>query len=242
MPTPSSFVRVLQHVAPEGPGLVERALAARGIGVAVTRPDLGDPVPADLEDAAGLLVMGGPMGVYESDRYPFLNEEERLVQLALAAGVPLLGVCLGSQLLAHVLGARVAKGPRKEIGWFDVTLSEEAVKDPLFADAPRVFRPLHWHGDVFDLPSGAVSLARSELTAHQAFRHGENAHGLLFHLEAESEQVEAMARLFADELAGAHVDAEALLRETKAAVAAAAAVGNAVFGAWAGRVAARARR
>jgi len=236
MPAPPPHVRVLQHVAPEGPGLIERALAEKGITVALTRPDLGDPVPTDLEDAAGLLVMGGPMGVYEADRFRFLADEERLVERALHAGAPVLGVCLGSQLLAHVLGARVAPGPKKEIGWFDVTLTAEAAADPLFGGAPRVFCPLHWHGDVFELPGGAVSLARSELTLHQAFRYGENAHGLLFHLEADIEQVAAMARLFADELADARVDVAALLETTQLAADPSATVGAAVFGAWAARV------
>jgi GMP synthase (glutamine-hydrolysing) len=226
-------VRVLQHIAPEGPGLIADALAARGIDVAVTRGDLGEPIPDTTGDAVGLLVMGGPMGVYEADRYPFLSEEQRLIERALTAEVPVLGVCLGSQLLAATLGARVAPGPRKEIGWLDVFTTEGASSDPLLGSAPARFRALHWHGDAFELPDGAVSLARSELTAFQAFRWGRCAHGLLFHLEAGPDQVEAMAHLFADELAESEIDPAALIADTSSAARASAPIAAAVFGAWA---------
>src|SRR5882672_9186119 len=111
MSSPMALVRVLQHIGPEGPGRIADAMTERGIGVAVTRPDLGEPVPARLDGAAGLLVMGGPMGVYEVERYPYLADERRLIEHALREEIPVLGVCLGSQLLAATLGARVAPGP-----------------------------------------------------------------------------------------------------------------------------------
>jgi GMP synthase (glutamine-hydrolysing) len=228
-----AVVRVLQHIGPEGPGRIADALTERGIGIAVTRPDLGEPVPARLDGTAGLLVMGGPMGVYEVEQYPYLADEQRLIEHALREEIPVLGVCLGSQLLAATLGARVAPGPRKEIGWFEVTASDAATKDPVLGRAPSRFVALHWHGDVFDLPSGAVSLARSELTTHQAFRFGERAHGLLFHLEAKPDQVEQMAREFADELSAAGVDAVGLVGEAPARARAAEEIARDVFGAWA---------
>jgi GMP synthase (glutamine-hydrolysing) len=227
------IVRVLQHIGPEGPGLIADALTRAGIGIAVTRPDQGEPVPIRLDGAAGLLVMGGPMGVYEEARYPYLADERRLIEHAIREEIPVLGVCLGSQLLAATLGARVAPGPRKEIGWFEVTTTDAAAKDPLLGRAPSKFMALHWHGDVFDLPSEAVSLARSELTLHQAFRFGVRAHGLLFHLEATPDQVEKMAREFADELADAGVDPAALVAQTPARAQAAEEIARSVFGAWA---------
>jgi GMP synthase (glutamine-hydrolysing) len=235
-------VRVLQHIEAEGPGLVAQALGSRDVDVAVTRADRGEPVPEHLDAAVGLLVMGGPMGVYEVDRYPYLASEQRLIESALRADVPVLGICLGSQLLAATLGANVAPGARKEIGWFDVTRREASADDALLGTTPLAFRALHWHGDVFDLPAGAVSLARSELTAHQAFRHGERAHGFLFHLEAGHAQVVAMAKEFADELRDAGVDGAALVAETPAAVRDVAPVANAVFAAWADSVVTYARR
>ncbi|HEX3597302.1 MAG TPA: type 1 glutamine amidotransferase [Polyangiaceae bacterium] len=237
--TEKLVVRVLQHIEPEGPGLVADALRTHDVGVAVTRPDLGEPVPERLDGEVGLLVMGGPMGVYEVERHPYLAHEQRLIESALRAEVPVLGICLGSQLLAATLGARVAPGPRKEIGWFDVTRTEESETDPLLGRAPRTFRALHWHGDVFDLPEGAVSLAHSRLTEHQAFRFGEHAHGLLFHLEAGHSQVVAMTKEFASELREAGVDGDVLVAETPAAVRDAAPIASAVFASWAGRAARR---
>ena len=232
-------VRVLQHAAQEGPGLVADALGARNVDIAVTRTDQGEPVPERLDGEVGLLVMGGPMGVYEVERYPYLAREQRLIESALKDDVPVLGICLGSQLLAATLGARVTPGPRKEIGWFDVTRTDASASDPLLGRTPPKFRALHWHGDIFELPGDAVSLARSELTRHQAFRWGERAHGFLFHLEAGHAQVAAMAEEFADELRGASVDGDALVAETPAAVRDVAPVAAAVFGAWADSVASR---
>src|SRR5262249_22554762 len=133
----------------------------------------GKPVPQTLDDA-GLIVMGGPMGVYEADRYPFLRQEMALIERAVGDGKPVLGVCLGSQLLAAALGADVYKGPQKEIGWYPITLSEAGARDRLLAGVPRTFIGYSWHGDVFAVPPGATGLASSELTACQAFRFAAN--------------------------------------------------------------------
>jgi GMP synthase (glutamine-hydrolysing) len=232
-------VRVLQHVAPEGPERIAEVLRARGFEIAVTRIDLGEPIPADVVGAAGLVVMGGPMGVYEAAEFPHLAVEQRLIERALAANVPILGVCLGSQLLAATLGARVYPGPAKEIGFFDVVVATGASKDPLFGAVPERFPALHWHGDVFDLPSGATHLARSEMTENQAFRFGENAYGLLFHLEVTAAQVEGMTKAFADEVRAANGDPVALAAQAKTAVRNLEVNGSALFGAWANGVAAR---
>lgn len=205
------FARVLQHVAPEGPGRIAEALESAGFDVALTRIDRGEPVPKTLDGAAALVVMGGPMGVYEADVHPHLRDELRLIETALRAEAPFLGVCLGSQLLAAALGARVYPGSKKEIGWFPITTKDASATDPVFANAPRTFDALHWHGDVFELPNGAVSLARSALTKHQAFRHGACAYGVLFHLEADAQQVRAMTTTFADELTAENIAGDALV-------------------------------
>ena len=197
----SPHVLVLQHIAPETPGLVARELEACSLDLRFVRPFEGEPVPRDLGDAAGLLIMGGPMGVYEVDRYPYLADEMRLIEQALAAKTPILGICLGSQLLARVLGSSVIKGKRKEIGWHKLTLTADAFLDPLFKGLESSFIGLHWHGDIFDLPKAATSLASSELTQHQAFRYGTSAYGLLFHMEATREIIEGMVRSFPEELA-----------------------------------------
>jgi GMP synthase (glutamine-hydrolysing) len=208
-----SRVIALQHVACEKPGLIGDALARVGVAVDLVRTFAGEPVPPDLGDAAGLLVMGGPMSVYEADRLPHLRAELALLERALAAGVPILGVCLGSQLLAAALGARVAPGPRKEIGWFPVSLTDEAASDPLWHGLPRELVGYHWHGDRFDLPRGAVALASSALTPVQAFRHGEHAYGILFHMEVNATIVADMVATFAGELAAERLDGAAIVRE-----------------------------
>jgi GMP synthase (glutamine-hydrolysing) len=230
-------VRVVQHVAPEGPGLIEAALRSAGVEIELTRVHLGEPVPDDLGGASGLVVMGGPMGVYEADRFSHLRDEQRLIERALDLDVPVLGVCLGSELLAATLGARVYPGPQKEIGFFPVSLEEAARADALFADVEPVFTALHWHGDVFDLPTSAVSLAHSALTPHQGFRWGRHAYGLLFHLEATESQVRQMTSLFDDELRAARVDARTLLDSAPAHLATMAKNARSVFERWTGLLA-----
>jgi GMP synthase (glutamine-hydrolysing) len=224
-------VLVVQHVAVEQPGVIGDVLRRRGVATRLVGPD--DALPQDAaRDASGIVVLGGPMGVYEADRHPRLREEIAMLERAVAAGKPVLGICLGSQLLAAALGARVYRGQRKELGWLDVTLRPAAREDPLLSTAPSRFRALHWHGDVFDLPAGAQHLASSEQTLHQAFARG-RAWGLLFHLEAPPAQVSAMAHAFPEELAEAGTSADALIAATQRFAADAARLGSAVFDRWA---------
>jgi GMP synthase (glutamine-hydrolysing) len=206
-------------------------LAQRGIHASMVGADA--PLPTDAaETADGILVLGGPMGVYDVDRHPRLRDEMALLTAALAKDTPVLGICLGSQLLAAALGAKVYPGPQKEIGWYEVTPQAAAHDDPLFEAITAPFMALHWHGDVFDLPAGARRLASSALTAHQAFAYGRRAWGLLFHLEAGPVEVEAMARAFPEELATAGVSVEKLFAETKVFAEGTALLGQKVFGEW----------
>jgi GMP synthase (glutamine-hydrolysing) len=226
-------VLAVQHVSEEPPGLIASALAAAGIELAVVLAHAGEKVPASAEGLEGLLVLGGPMAVYQAERYPHLRAEMRLIESALARGMPVLGVCLGSQLLAAVLGARVEKGPRQEIGWFPVTVEPAAAEDPLFSPLPASFTALHWHGDVFELPRGATHLARSELTRHQAFRHGKAAFGILFHAEWTGEQLPAIAAACEQELEEAGVSRDALLRGARFHGAELERLGLSLYGRWA---------
>lgn len=186
-------VLVVQQVANEPPGTLTAALAAAGTVTRVLHPYAGERVPRRADALAGLVLLGGPMAVYAQAAHPFLTDELRLVDAALARGVPVLGVCLGSQLLAHALGAVVRPGGTDETGWLPVTFTPAAHADPVagpLARAPGPFVPFHQHGDVFDLPAGATALARSAATAHQAYvatgAGGAPAYGLLFHAEVDA--------------------------------------------------------
>jgi len=227
-----SEVLVLQHAAPEGPASIGEALKRRGIGMKIVRIDQGAAVPASMDAAAGLVVMGGPMSAY--DPISHLAAELKLIELALEDGLPILGVCLGSQLLAAALGARVYSSGRKEIGWHDVRLTDAAAKDPLFHGVDGRFTGFHWHGDIFDLPKGAMPLASSSMTGLQAFRAGTNAYGLLFHLEVGETQIRDFVAAFADELAAAAIPGEPILAGIPSHLRTLQRIGAHVFDRWAG--------
>jgi len=228
----SPRVAILQHVAPEGPGLIGPALASAGVSIELVRVDEGAEVPRDGHGLSWLVVLGGPMGVYEADQFPHLRQELRLIEWLLLHERPLLGVCLGSQLLAAALGARVYRSGRLEIGWLPVSLEPPAADDAMFAGAPEQFAPLHWHGDVFDLPSCAVRLARSKLTETQAFRYRSSVWGVLFHLEASVEQVAAMASIFSGDLQRSGNDGRHLVEEAASRIRSLASVAGGAIGAW----------
>ncbi len=143
---------VLQHIACEPPAAFEDELRARGLDLVRVELDEGEPLP-DWREFAAIVVMGGPMGAYEDAAHPWLDPEKRLLREAVEADVPVWGVCLGAQLLAAALGARVYKGDRPEVGLLPVELAPDASDDPVFGAAPRRFTTLQWHGDTFDLPS-----------------------------------------------------------------------------------------
>ena len=176
-------VHYLMHVPQEGLGAMEAWFVARGHHLSCTRLYLNETPPTP-ETIDWLVVMGGPMGVYQEDEYPWLRAEKRFIEAVIARGALVLGVCLGSQLLAEVLGGTVAPNAHKEIGWFPVSLTEQARGNPLFGGLPQSFTPLHWHGDTFSLPEGAVHLARSEACENQAFSYDDRVLGLQFHVEA----------------------------------------------------------
>lgn len=182
---PTKRCLILQHSATAGPGRVGEALDALGWETRIVRSFAGEAVPpTPPPDCAALVVLGGLMSVHDESEYPFLADEKRLLRRAIAEDFPTLGICLGAQLLAHVAGARVFTGLKPEQGWLPVERTENAATDPLFGPAfPPVFRPFQWHGDTFDLPLGAVHLAKSPLYTRQAFRLRENLYGLQFHLE-----------------------------------------------------------
>lgn len=180
-------VCVVRHVPWEGPHRIAAALADfELVEVDALTPGAELPAPGRL---AGAVVMGGPMSANDDRRLPGIAAELLWIERLLAEGVPYLGVCLGSQLLARAAGAAVRPGARPEIGFAPVRATPEGERDPLVRHLAPEAVVLHWHGEVFELPAGAVSLAASELTEHQAFRLGDRAWGLLFHAEADEQLV-----------------------------------------------------
>jgi GMP synthase (glutamine-hydrolysing) len=224
-------VLVLQHADCEGPGILAGILAAANLNIRTVRGDLGESIPGELKDTAALVLMGGPMSVYEEARYPFLVDEIRLIESAVRAQVPVLGICLGSQILARALGTAVRGGLRKEIGWYPVYLEPAASGDLMFGEAPGHLDGFHWHGDVFDLPKGAARIARSDLTECQAFRY-QNAYGILFHMEVTKNSIAGMADAFPEELAQGGISKSSLASQTNTLLAPLQSVGSKAFRRW----------
>jgi GMP synthase (glutamine-hydrolysing) len=177
----STPLLVLQHIACEPPAAFEDELRSRGLDLVRVELDEGESLP-EWREFPAVIVMGGPMGAYAEAEHPWLAAEKRLLREAVEADVPVWGVCLGAQLLAGALGARVYPGERPEVGLLPVELTPAASSDPVFSEAPSSFPTLQWHGDTFDLPEGATLLAGSPAYANQAFRVG-RSYGLQFHLE-----------------------------------------------------------
>ena len=185
-------VLAFRHVPFEDAGLMEPVLHARGIAMEYADLYRPDAAPPDTSDYDALVFLGGPMSV--NDALPYLQWERRAILDAMEREQPVLGICLGAQLTASALGARVYASPQKEIGWYDVGLTKVGENDTLFAGWPQTANVFHWHGETFDLPEGAVLLASSERCRHQAFRMGDRTYGIQFHPEVAPETVEAWCR------------------------------------------------
>ncbi|MGO9485781.1 MAG: type 1 glutamine amidotransferase [Rhodomicrobium sp.] len=190
-------IAVLQHVPFEGPAAIADWAAARGTEIAVTHLYRNEPLPA-LADFDMLAVMGGPMSANDEARYTWLTPEIALVGSAIHAGKIVLGVCLGAQIIAKALGAKVYAARQKEIGWFEVERTEAA--HPIFQGLPAAFPAFHWHGETFDLPAGAVRLAETASTPNQAFGVNGRVLGLQFHIEATPASVADLVQNAADEI------------------------------------------
>jgi GMP synthase (glutamine-hydrolysing) len=186
-------VLVLQHIACEPPGVFEDVLRERGAELHRVELDEGDQLP-DWRAFDAIVAMGGPMSATDDSAHPWLADEKRLISEATRAGKPYWGVCLGVQLLAASLGARVYPGGEPEVGLLPVSLTGEARSDPVFGEAPHELVTLQWHGDTFDLPEGAVRLAGSPAYPNQAFRF-KRAYGVQFHLEVSAEMAREWAQV-----------------------------------------------
>jgi len=189
------MIAIIKNVKEEGPGSIESYLLENSIPYRIFEAQDGE-LPSTLDGYSGLIVMGGPMGVYEMEQYPHLKITSRLIREAINRNLKVLGICLGAQLIAHTLGAKVYKGHIEEIGWLDIELTGDGLRDPLMlslarhpsvGDVWKKFKVFHWHGDTFDLPFGATHLARSSLYENQAFKAGQKVYALQFHIEVTEE-------------------------------------------------------
>ncbi|MEA3410980.1 MAG: type 1 glutamine amidotransferase [Pseudomonadota bacterium] len=191
-------IHYLMHVPFEGLGGIEPCLVGRGFALSRTRLFAAQRLP-EPGSVDGLIVMGGPMSVGDAGPYSWLLEEKRFIAKVLHSGKPVLGICLGAQLLADVLGVRVYRNREKEIGWFPVALTPDGRSSPFFRGFPPEFDAFHWHGDTFDIPAGAFGIGFSEACDNQGFVL-DNAVALQFHLESQPSGVMDLCSECADEL------------------------------------------
>jgi GMP synthase (glutamine-hydrolysing) len=182
-------VLIFQHVAHEILGTLNPLLKQRGLRLRYVNFERSPDEQPSLEKYDGLIVLGGHMGVYEAEEHKHIKTEMKLIEQALAKGIPILGICLGAQILAHVLGATVRRSVKKEIGWCDLELTSEGQKDPLLSHFQKTERIFQMHGDTFEIPKSAVHLASSAVCAGQAFRFNDNVYGLQFHLEVDQAMI-----------------------------------------------------
>lgn len=204
----------ISHVCFEDAGTLQDAITARGLQFRYLQAGVDDLSQA--RDADILVLLGGPIGVYEVDRYPFLRQEFAVIEAALARGKPVVGICLGAQLIAAVLGARVYPAREKEIGWGLIGLTPDGRKSPLAALSDNKCRVLHWHGDTFDLPAGAAWLAETAIAPYQAFSTNRGkVLALQFHVEQHTKGMERWLIGHTLELTTSGIDLHKLRADTQ---------------------------
>jgi GMP synthase-like glutamine amidotransferase len=181
------------HIENEGPGTLGDYLVAKNVTLRICRLFDAERLPSDASGFDAIVSMGGPMNVYEEEKYPFLKEEALFLRQAIDSGVPVLGICLGAQMIAKACGAAVKKAPVGELGWARVRLTPTARTDPLFHGISETLQVFQWHDDTFDIPAGGLRLATSRECPNQAFRY-RNAYGLQFHVEVTPELLKSWFR------------------------------------------------
>jgi GMP synthase-like glutamine amidotransferase len=201
-------IHYFQHVSFEGLGSIEDWIELNGHSLTSTKFFESTDLPS-VEDIDWLIVMGGPMSIYDEEKYPWLRIEKQFIKKAVESGKTVLGICLGSQLISDALGAKVYQNKEKEIGWFNIELTSAAMDGKLLFDMGNIMKVFHWHGDTFDLPSDAIHLARSEGCRNQAFVYYDKVVALQFHLETGWELLLQMIKNGKNELnSGKYIQTE----------------------------------
>lgn len=183
------MVLFIKHIPIEGPGRLEEYFRKRELTSTTIDLSRKDALPSDFHDIQAVITLGGPMNVYEDIKYPFLKEEDDFLRKIIRENIPLLGICLGSQLIAKAAGAVVKKAKQKELGWSAVQLTADGKVDPLFAGIKEDLEVFQWHEDTFGIPIGATLLGSSMDCPHQVFRLGSCVYGLQFHLEVTKDMI-----------------------------------------------------
>jgi GMP synthase (glutamine-hydrolysing) len=226
---------VFQHVPHEILGTFNPLLKAAGFRIRYVNFGRTPDEQPNIEKYDGLIILGGPMCVDQTDSHPHLLTEIAAIKQAMASHMPVLGICLGAQLIATALGAKVRRNPVKEIGWYDVSPTEAGKQDPLFQTFNGTEKIFQWHGDTFDIPHGAVHLASSAECPNQAFRYGERTYGLQFHLEVDEPLIQRWLKTPVhvhelEQLNGERFTPENIYAETEQHISSNAQLGERLFG------------
>jgi len=193
------MILFIKHIAIEGPGTLEEFFNSQtSWKIKIAELENGEILPL-VDECEAVISLGGPMNVYETSKYPFLEREERFLKAALEKEIPILGICLGAQLLAKVCGSKIKQAKNKEIGWHKVNLTEDGRQDPFFSGLPSELDAFQWHEDMFEIPKDALQLAESKTCPNQAFRFGRNSYGLQFHIEVTPEMIESWINEYQEE-------------------------------------------
>ena len=220
-------ILVIQHIDIENPGIILDLMSKKGISydcVKIKNNNL------NLFDYDGLLIMGGPMSVNEKDQYSFIDAEIELVNHYLKLQKPILGICLGSQIIASALNSSIYKNSKQELGWHDVSLSQ--TKDTIFENLENNFLAFHWHGDIFNLPDNSIQLASSKISNIQAFVFQKQCYGILFHLEVTKEIVQNIVNKFESDLIFESIDKSTILDELEEKIEKINFNGKIIFNRW----------
>lgn len=225
-------VLFIQHGDVDKPGLLAEALRAEGIELQVFHA-WREAVFPNLEEFHGLALGGGGQSVWEVEKYPYLDFECRMVREAVERGIPVIGLCLGAQLIARAFGGEVRRAKQKEIGFFPVELNAAGRLDPIVGALPPGFPATHWHGDVFEIPESCQNLGSSDLTPNQILRVGPNCLGFQFHLEMTPPLFEELVRDSEDFFHDCGLDPEALIQESREVLPRLVPAAREVFRRWA---------